>query len=543
LATKCLYIPIIKRENSPAVTVKCSIYLISFIVLCVLFFSIQTYTAWTWGLPGNESWAADSVGGYQNLVWIEKGMRYFDADGRYPPVQKYILAAVYTPITAYFILSGHLSIEDGIQTEETALKTCLLRTGRIITVLMSLGILILLFKLGSKFSNEKAGLLAAGFWIANYLVPYYSQTTNLEIPYIFWTLLALERLVSFHTSRRPSTVILSGICAALAVGTKDQAAALILVFPLMIYRSPFKPNPSCGNSDTNNTGRIILLWLATCLSLYLILSQLVFRPGNYWDSHIQLIFGDAMINYQVDMSQMVLLKHHLRSFAELAHPLVISILVVGSIGLILFSTRLWLWIFLPLISYQILFLMGSRLYFSRFMIVHFTFLALTAGIMFSHFFKRKQILSCIGILICVSFAYTSSLPVNWYLWNDIRKNADEWLKARPYILSEIGTYCVLEGFLPVEAQKTALKIFPENGYPKNLGTKYVLCTKAWYSQFMKNDELKQAWQDTIFMSTQYTEIKSFHSKPIYFLGTKVIDRELGIPGLGQPITILGRVSE
>src|ERR1019366_443695 len=77
-------------------------------------------------------------------------------------------------------------------------------------------------------------------WVAvtcglNAVLTYYSQTTNLDVPYLFWSVLALRWLVHAVARRAPRSLRRAMVFAALGVATKDQAYALfVLGVPLSL---------------------------------------------------------------------------------------------------------------------------------------------------------------------------------------------------------------------------------------------------------------------------------------------------------------------
>ena len=75
----------------------------------------------------------------------------------------------------------------------------------------------------------RAGWCAAAFVGVNAPLTYYSHTSNLDVPYLFWGCLAPPRLVRAFAAARAAGARRAIVFAALAVGTKDQAYALFLL--------------------------------------------------------------------------------------------------------------------------------------------------------------------------------------------------------------------------------------------------------------------------------------------------------------------------
>ena len=101
---------------------------------------------------------------------------------------------------------------------------------RAVAVLLSLGLLWNV----AEIAKLLRGSARAGVWVAvacglNAVLTYYSQTTNLDLPYLFWSVLSLRWLVHAMVRREPSSLRRVLVFAALAVATKDQAYALFLL--------------------------------------------------------------------------------------------------------------------------------------------------------------------------------------------------------------------------------------------------------------------------------------------------------------------------
>jgi hypothetical protein len=107
--------------------------------------------------------------------------------------------------------------------------TAIAYAARLVSLLMSLGLVWAVAKTAEELRGRRAGWCAAGFAAVNVPLTYYAHTTNLDVPYLFWGLLALLELVRAVARRQPGRLRHWAILAALAVGTKDQAYALFLV--------------------------------------------------------------------------------------------------------------------------------------------------------------------------------------------------------------------------------------------------------------------------------------------------------------------------
>ena len=85
----------------------------------------------------------------------------------------------------------------------------------------------------ARIGQELGGTRRSGVWAAaacasSSIFTYYAQTTNLEVPYLFWSTLALEALVRALSRRDLRSAPARPASSPMAVATKDQAYAVFL---------------------------------------------------------------------------------------------------------------------------------------------------------------------------------------------------------------------------------------------------------------------------------------------------------------------------
>jgi hypothetical protein len=194
-------------------------------------------TGLVWGLPSYDGWDNDGVAPRDFLVGVLEtywpGHHY-----TYPPLHLLLLTVAEAPVWLSAILRApaltpaavvHTFI--GVPT-----MTAMAVVARAITAGLSLGLLWNLAEIGTLLRGSKR----AGAWVAvacglNAVATYYSQTTNLDLPYLFWSVLALRWLVHAIVGHAPRSLRRVIVLAALAVATKDQAYALfVLGVPLSL---------------------------------------------------------------------------------------------------------------------------------------------------------------------------------------------------------------------------------------------------------------------------------------------------------------------
>jgi hypothetical protein len=196
----------------------------------------------SWGLPnGNDTWANDAIQPgaplsvlYRLLIaepW-NSGWFWF----KYPLGHVLLLGIVYAPYLGWLLLSGAISNPTsaypyGMADPETTLATLAL-LGRGLSAAMGAGSVVLVYLLLRDAFGRSAAV--AGALITTFCYPfvYYAHTTNVEVPYLFWLLLALlaaVRLSDGNAQRR--WWLLLGAGAAMSVSTKELGAGFFLGLP------------------------------------------------------------------------------------------------------------------------------------------------------------------------------------------------------------------------------------------------------------------------------------------------------------------------
>lgn len=207
-------------------------------------FALFVYTrALSWGLPaGDETWAADALKpsaplavAYNNFLanGFNSGWFWF----KYPPFHAFVLCAVYAPYLLWLWLTGGLAgLESdypfGLSDPVTSLSTLAL-LGRATTAAMGAGSVVLVYHCVVRSFDRTAALAAALVTTMAYPMVFYSQTTNVEVPYLFWMLLALLSAIRVvEGDERLRWWLGLGLGAALSVSTKELAAGGLVGLPL-----------------------------------------------------------------------------------------------------------------------------------------------------------------------------------------------------------------------------------------------------------------------------------------------------------------------
>lgn len=511
-------------------------------LLCIVFVLVQVHTAWRWGLPAYRSCAVDSIGGFQILGFAKGGMRYqpgFDAS--YPPMHKYILSAAYAPLAVYWASRGTLhELENRPPVEQVPARTLLLRLGRLVTIAMATALLVVLFMIGRRLAGEIAGLLAAGLWSGTYLAGYYGLTANIDVPYIFWLTLSLERLVA-HNQRFSRRSILAGaVFAAFAVATKDQAAAVVAAYPLLLVWRPFASSDAPARTLHASWSHAVL-WCIVASLAYGVVSQAFLRPANYF-KHIEALFGPALRPVQLDLSASQITLAYAREFLCVAHPLLLLLVAGGALSLVVQSPRIFLGLMLPVLTYHAGFLIQANILAARFLLPHVTLLALAAGVGVGLLAERRSGSARRIVRVATFLAYASGLSLTVLLCLDPRDAAQRWLLNRPDVVASLGWHQGSYAYAPAAAQVHAKRMAPtQDGRPSDVDARYLICVSAYYARWLEHDSaVARAWTDLLEGHAAVEPLIDFTPPTLPFPWSPINHCRPDIPGLAQTVKIMKR---
>lgn len=241
-------------------------------------FALTQLIAVGWDLPGSHGWENDGIaprdlfGGIAENLTPGRGHRY-------PLFHYLILGLASLPVLLIAVLSGPLT-GDAIRERVLSVPcmTGISLIAKLIAVAMACVALVTLARIVRRTFSERAGRLAVLFAATNLTFAFYGRVSNLDGPYLMWTLLALGALLDIVQRGTHRSYQAFALFAAAAVATKDQAyASFVLSAPLYLVVLPLLRRSSFAPDHF----RRVLIASGVGLGAYLALSGALFNPTGF----------------------------------------------------------------------------------------------------------------------------------------------------------------------------------------------------------------------------------------------------------------------
>ncbi len=318
--------------------------------ICVLLLASCLFAA-RWGLPDGATaqttgtWAVDTVAPVQPL---NEAYNRFTRAGSdvviYPLFHYVVLAGAYAPFVAWAFLTGRLQAPSGEfpygATDPEGFFAMLTWVASLISALMACGTIVAVHLMTRDLFGAAAARYAA--LLAALIAPlsYYGGMANLDVPYLFWTSLALWQLVRAALRGALRHYLLCAVFAALATATKDQAAGFFIVLPLLmpalVWLDRRRRSLNTGVAAVALDAR---LWAsaATVLVAFALANNLLFGGWDGFQRHLDFVdrFYEANLAGGVaEESRGVLasLLHSARLLCEVGGP-VLPVLALAGLAL------------------------------------------------------------------------------------------------------------------------------------------------------------------------------------------------------------------
>ncbi len=250
-------------------------------VLWLLFvFVCFEFCGMLWDQPGYYGWENDGAaprgffGGIaENLI---PGRGY-----RYPLFHYLLIGIVNLPV---LIVAALVAAYQGQAISLVVVGVPTMTAIAVMTKLLHLALamvgLLAAERIWRRLFGARTAVWALLFTVANLTVAYYSRVTNVDIVYLMWVTLAMERvlLIAEHGLRRHYSWF--AVFAALGLATKDQAyAPFVLLLPIYLL---WLPGAFASSGRSRQVHLLELMRaLAWSLGTYVVASGALFNPTGF----------------------------------------------------------------------------------------------------------------------------------------------------------------------------------------------------------------------------------------------------------------------
>ena len=404
--------------------------------LKVFFLLFALYAVgWYWGLPSEFDADADAPVPYSPLAFVSD---YFNPQiaEKYPATHQILLLPFYGIYLVLMKLKGDVQSISPIWPHgfrnPSEVFSALIVISRVISTFMAVSIIFCLRKFHWKEFDRSSQYVAMVLMAGNGVFTYYARAGNFDVPYLFWWALSLVYLsiYIFESSSGIKPLIISAIFSALSIGTKDQAAGLVLGSGLIIL---------LVHSETTRTlvvrFRHALAFTTVTLFVYIIVAVLP-QPVR-WMNHVGF-WGGFVASGVTDYIQyesswrghLGLLRESAYRLSHIISPVGILFSVIGMIILIKSGRyRIVAFLSIPIISYYALIIFNIRFVLERYLLPIAFLLVISAGIgvgVILQYLKGKNriiyfVANFAVILVLAYHAISGYFPITYAQIFDIKR--------------------------------------------------------------------------------------------------------------------------
>jgi len=411
-----------------------------------------------WGLPASDGWDDDGIAPRNFLVGLAQTYThgsYF----AYPPLHMIVLAILTLPGWAIALFHAHsLSPHDVIaEITQVPYMTFFSAVARLVSAAMSLGTIYLVAKMTETVAGARAGLFAAAACALNAAFTYYSQVSNLESAYLFWSCLALLGWMRAIGEREPRHMWWAALSTAAAIATKDQAYAVFLLSMPVALGLWF----ALDRWPRQHAGRIavtLLLSTGAAVLALLVIDGAIVNPIGF-AHRLAFLTGHASADYaeyQNDWSGRIRLLKDMGAYVPRYYPFAAAL--IGAIGVFALPLRgprsvlvAWLVPLLAAISFTVAFNFVALRGESRFLLPQSIFLAVYIGIAIDKLSRASAPwirYGAVGLVsVIAALGLYQCLGIDAAFLGDPRYDAERWLAANVRPGDVIETYG-LNAYLP-----------------------------------------------------------------------------------------------
>ncbi len=431
----------------------------------------------TWGLPGADGWDDDGIAPRDFLSGVYESYvpgSFFT----YPPVHLLLLTILTLPgwVVGLFRATSLTPHDVIAELTRVPYMTAFSFVARVVAEAMAVGIVYAVARIGEELWGRRAGLWCAGVVALNAPLAYYAHTSNLDGPYLFWSMFALLWFVRTIIHHEPRLLRRAALCAALAIGTKDQAyAVFILSIPVVLVA--WLATDAWARANWRAVARQLVIATVTALVLLAVVDGAVTNPTGFV-KRLHFLTGTASQDHAYYAANWIGRRRVLEDtvlFFSHFYPVALAPFVVAGVYLHVARTGgdrprvvAGLLPALAVVSFTLAFNCVARRTEHRFLLPQSVFVSLYAGLAFEVLTERASRIRVVGWVAAAAIggrALFDCVGVDVALLRDPRYAAEAWLDTHVAAGDSIEIYGnnVYQPRFPANARVERVDIEPLRG--------------------------------------------------------------------------------
>ena len=350
----------------------------------------------------------------------------------YPPLQFYLVNLVTSP----FLLLAH---GGWLDVGDYDIQATMHVVSRMISVIMGALTLLVVAMLAALTIGQRLTILAPFFLLTAPPFIFYSKTTNVDIPYVFWVSVAMLLFVRALTTRSLLAHVLLGAAVALAVTTKDQAYGFFPGAAAVLAWYSWSETASLGTWTARMRATVLdrRLWAGagTCVVVFILVMGVPWNVDGAI-AHFELIRrgSQAYRMFPPTLDGMRRLTVATAALLPSALGLVCTVFAAVGLGVVLTRPRryrLLVALLSLVISYLVSFVAVAGYIYDRFFLGVALLASLLAAVGFDTTMRtirmpRARSFVTVGLLL---LALLPSFLLNVRIYADSRRQLEAWMKS------------------------------------------------------------------------------------------------------------------
>jgi hypothetical protein len=366
-----------------------------------------------------------------------------DANLGYPMLHSYLVLGAYAPYLGFAVATGRLSSPSGEYPYGFADPVGALRDLSVIahglSVLLAAGIVLAAFVIGRTLWGERDGLWAAAAALLSFPMFYYSRTSNVDVPVLFFvasSLAVFAQLLARGVSMKG--LALFSALAGLAVATKEPVAAAYLWVPF------FLATPMGPWKGVRDPGRFLagLGVAATSAFVAYAVGSGMLIDFTRWKAHIDFAVMRTTEVSQGDVSFVTpnpwTLSGHIAMLGEIGGRLRDALTLPGlllsvvGVGLVFRrAERRGAWLVMAAVTYLLVLFVAVRIAHLRYVMPAMFVLAIMAGHAVARLMASSRVVvrgaAALTATAMVVVASLQAIELTSEMLRDSRYAAGEWI--------------------------------------------------------------------------------------------------------------------